>query len=125
MAKKKTKVDTCDARYQTRWSSSSSGQNKYGGWSEAGRARFSSLWKKISKAKKKPHVKALKLHTLHNIQTGKKIEISNAQDPTLGRMEFAADTNGHVAGWEGSDQERREKDQKVIQRSSVTLTFWP
>ena len=31
---KKTKVDAYHPRYQTRWSSSNSGQNKYGGWSE-------------------------------------------------------------------------------------------
>ena len=105
MAKKKTKVDTYDARYQTRWSSSSSGQNKCGGWSEAGRARFTNLCKKISKAKKKPHAKALELHTLRNVQSGKKIKTANALDPSLGHMESAANTDGCVAGWEGSDQE--------------------
>ena len=108
---KKTKVDAYHPRYQTRWSSSNSGQNKCGGWSETGRARFTNLCKKISSAKKKPHVKALEIYTLRNVQAGKKIKSANAQDPTLGRMEFAANTDGYVAGWEGSDQETEGEGQ--------------
>ena len=42
---------------------------------------------------------------------GKKIKSANAQDPTLGRMEFAANTDGCVAGWEGSDQETEGEGQ--------------
>ena len=100
-------VDHNDERFQTRWSNSSAGQNKFGGWTPKGRQRFSALCKTICRAKKSPHVKAVEEHTLRLIRRTVGLEDSDDEDaaPTLEATEFAPDAAGCAGGWEGSDQE--------------------
>ena len=54
--KNEVKYDPTNPNYQTRWSNSSAGQNKFGGWNDDGRARFVELCRAIKTAKRKEHV---------------------------------------------------------------------
>jgi hypothetical protein len=99
------KADQHDEQYGTRWSSSSAGQNKFGGWTQKGRTRFIELCKKISKAKKKPHVKDLEESILRQIREDANMKVDPTDKSVLGPMEFAEDTYGYVGVWEGSDEE--------------------
>ena len=53
------KPDKKADRYQTRWCDDSAGQNRFGGWTNEGRARFVRHAKKIALAKKGNHIKVL------------------------------------------------------------------
>ena len=60
--------DQTNPNYQTRWSNSLSGQNKFGGWNDGGRARFVELRRVIKAAKRKEHVRDLEEEILKEIQ---------------------------------------------------------
>jgi hypothetical protein len=49
-------VDETHDEYMTRWCDDSSGQKKFGGWTNDGRARFSQHFRSIAKNKAKSHV---------------------------------------------------------------------
>ncbi len=57
--KNQEKPDKKAERYQTRWCDDSAGQNRFGGWTNEGRARFVRHAKKIALAKKRNHIKVL------------------------------------------------------------------
>ena len=48
--------DPTNPNYQTHWSNSLAGQNKFGGWNDDGRARFVELRRVIGAAKQKEYV---------------------------------------------------------------------
>ena len=60
--------DPTNQNYQTRWSNSLAGKNKFGGWNDDGRARFVELCRAIKAAKRKEHVRDLEETILKEIQ---------------------------------------------------------
>ena len=66
--KNEVAYDPTNPNYQTRWSNSSAGQNKFGGWDNDGRAHFVELCRVIKAAKRKEHVRDLEEEILKEIQ---------------------------------------------------------
>ncbi len=73
-----TKIDKEERAKKTyvgaKFSNSSSGNAKYGGWSAAGRNRFIDLMEEVTKAKSKPNVKAVEAFCLASLRLDKGIE---------------------------------------------------
>jgi hypothetical protein len=72
-----TKIDKAERAKKTyvgaKFSNSSSGNAKYGGWSAAGRNRFIDLMKAVTEAKSKPNVRAVEAFCLASLRLDKGI----------------------------------------------------
>ena len=77
---KKIKEDRESERWQSKWSDIKAGQNNFGGFHPAGRARYAKLHRHIAKIKKKEETKAVEKEILKAIQYG---EGSESEDEEL------------------------------------------
>jgi hypothetical protein len=80
------KPDKTHKEYQTRWCDDGAGQNKFGGWTNEGRKRFSTHVTKIAYNKQKEHVAALEDEILAKISKGK--ATTDDEDPESEATEF-------------------------------------
>ena len=95
-----------DPQYQAKWSSSTKGQSKFGGWDDAAILRFDQIATLVSLARKREaaHLNAVETAALNQIQGKKRIE-----DGSLD------------AGGDDSDEEEEEKVE--LPESFATLAY--
>jgi hypothetical protein len=93
--------------YTTKYSDSSAGQSKFGGWSAKGRKRFEKLTDIISKARAKPRGKAAEIQCLETLRIKYKMEEKEGKKkkkkvPAEGTEPYC---DGAIAWGEESDAE--------------------
>lgn len=109
-------VDQSDPKYQAKWSDSTQGQAKFGGWNFAGRERFGNIRRVLAKVRRLPHVKAVeedalerlliknnKKKALGDVGTGKKGPDYVGRGDEL--APFAADSEDEAGGEVGDELE--------------------
>ena len=109
-------VDQSNPLYQAKWSDSTQGQAKFGGWNFAGRERFCNIRRVLAKVRRLPHVKAVEENALERllIKANKKSALGDVNTGKkgpdyVGRGDelapFAADSEDEAEGEVGDELE--------------------